>query len=58
MVGSRAAVRAVHARVQELGSPIIHPPQVFAQYHPDYYAMFWSDAEGFMLEVVCHRDRG
>jgi hypothetical protein len=37
---------------------VIHPPQEFPQYHPGYYAMFWQDPEGFMLEVVCHRDRG
>jgi catechol 2,3-dioxygenase-like lactoylglutathione lyase family enzyme len=57
MVKSRAAVHSVHAKVQELGSPVIHPPQEFPQYHPGYYAMFWQDPEGFMLEVVCHRDR-
>ena len=58
MVKSRAAVHTVHAKVQELGSPVIHPPQEFPQYHPGYYAMFWQDPEGFMLEVVCHRDQG
>ena len=58
MVKSRAAVHTVYARVQELGSPVIHPPQEFPQYHPGYYVMFWQDPEGFMLEVVCHRDRG
>jgi catechol 2,3-dioxygenase-like lactoylglutathione lyase family enzyme len=58
MVKSRAAVHTVHAKVQELGSLVIHPPQEFPQYHPGYYAMFWQDPEGFMLEVVCHRDRG
>jgi catechol 2,3-dioxygenase-like lactoylglutathione lyase family enzyme len=58
MVKSRAAVHTVYAKVQELGSPVIHPPQEFPQYHPGYYAMFWQDPEGFMLEVVCHRDRG
>ena len=57
MVRSQAAVHTVHAKVQELGSPVIHPPQEFPQYHPGYYAMFWQDPEGFMLEVVCHRDR-
>jgi catechol-2,3-dioxygenase len=58
MVKSRAAVHMVHAKVQELGSSVIHPPQEFPQYHPGYYAMFWQDPEGFMLEVVCHRDQG
>ena len=57
MVQSRAAVHAVHTRVQELGSDVIHPPQEFPQYHPGYYAMFWRAPDGFMLEVVCHRER-
>jgi catechol 2,3-dioxygenase-like lactoylglutathione lyase family enzyme len=57
MVASRAAVQAVHAKVQELGSPVLHAPQEFPQYHAGYYAMFWQDPEGFMLEVVCHRDK-
>jgi catechol 2,3-dioxygenase-like lactoylglutathione lyase family enzyme len=56
MVKSRAAVHAVHTKVQELGSVVLLPPQEFPQYHPGYYAMFWQDPEGFMLEVVCHRE--
>lgn len=57
MVRTRAAVHAVHDLVRELGSEIVHPPQEFPQYHPGYYAVFWLDPEGFMLEAVCHRDR-
>jgi catechol 2,3-dioxygenase-like lactoylglutathione lyase family enzyme len=57
MVSSRAAVHAVHAKVQELGASVIHAPQEFPQYHAGYYAMFWQDPEGFMLEVVCHREK-
>ena len=57
MVKSRAAVQAVHRKVQALGSPVLHEPQEFPQYHPGYYAMFWQDPEGFMLEVVCHREK-
>lgn len=56
MVKSHAAVHAVHAKVQELGSEVIHAPQEFPQYHPGYYALFWYDPEGFMVEVVCHRN--
>lgn len=58
VVDSRAAVHAVHARVQELGSPIIHSPQLFPQYRPTYYATFWHDPEGFMIEALCLRDEG
>lgn len=57
MVRSRDIVHAVHAKVQELGSPVLHTPREFPQYHPGYYAMFWQDPDGLMLEVVCHRDK-
>lgn len=57
-VQSREAVRAVYAKAQELGSAIIHPPQVFPQYRPYYYAVFWVDPDGFMLEAVCLREDG
>ena len=58
IVPSREAVHAVHAKVQELGSAVIHPPQEFTQYHPGYYATFWHDLDGIMLEAVCHRPDG
>lgn len=57
MVKSRDAVHVVHTRVQALGSPVIYTPQEFPQYHAGYYAMFWYDPDGMMLEVVCHRER-
>ena len=56
MVDSRAAVHEVHAKVQALGSEVVHPPQLFPQYRPSYYATFWLDPEGFMLEAVCLRE--
>ena len=34
MVESRAAVHAVHAKVQVLGSEVVHPPRLFPQYRP------------------------
>ena len=57
MVKTRAAVHAVHTKVAALGSPVLHAPQEFPQYHAGYYAMFWQDPDGFMLEVVCHREQ-
>ena len=56
MVESRAAVHAVHAKAQVLGSEVVHPPRLFPQYRPYYYATFWLDPEGFMLEAVCLRE--
>ena len=53
-VASPEAVRAVYDKVCDLGVDIIHPPQEFPQYRPGYYAVFWRDPEGFLLEAV-HR---
>ena len=36
---------------------IVHKPQEFPQYHEGYYAAFVQDPDGFMVEVVCHRDK-
>jgi catechol 2,3-dioxygenase-like lactoylglutathione lyase family enzyme len=54
-VRSREQVHAVHAKVMELGSEVLHPPRLFPQYHENYFATFWRDPDGFMLEAVCHR---
>jgi len=56
MVESRTAVHAVHTKVLVLGSEVVHSPQVFPQYRPYYFATFWLDPEGFMLEAVCLRE--
>ena len=47
------AVRAAHSKALSLGSEVVHSPQVFLQYHPNYFASFWLDPEGFMLEALC-----
>ena len=57
MTRTRAQVHAVHELVQELGSTVLHAPREFPEYPPPYYATFWLDPEGFMLEAVCHYDR-
>ncbi len=33
------------------------PPQEWPQYPPPYFATFWLDPFGIMLEAVCHHDR-
>lgn len=55
-VGSRAAVHRAHEWARDSGSEIVHEPREFPEYHQGYYAAFWLDPEGFMVEVVCHRD--
>jgi catechol 2,3-dioxygenase-like lactoylglutathione lyase family enzyme len=61
MVRTRSAVRAIHAAAAELaaqfGGRVLHEPQVFLQYPQPYFATFWLDPWGFMLEAVCHHDR-
>lgn len=56
MVRSRTAVHEVHEWAQQAGSSVLHEPQEFPQYPPPYYATFWLDPFGLMLEAVCHVD--
>ncbi|MHB8463899.1 MAG: VOC family protein [Acidimicrobiales bacterium] len=56
MVPTRSSVRAVHQRVVELGSQVLHEPREFPEYPPPYFATFWLDPFGFMLEAVCHHN--
>ncbi len=57
VVPSRDAVRAVHSHVRSAGSTVLHAPQEWPQYPPPYFATFWLDPFGIMLEAVCHHDR-
>lgn len=57
MVPTRSRVDEVHRLVQELGSEVVLSPREFPQYPPPYYATFWLDPHGFMLEAVCHHAR-
>ena len=61
MVRTRTAVKDAHALITELaprlGGRVLHEPQVFPQYPQPYFATFWLDPWGLMLEAVCHHDR-
>jgi catechol 2,3-dioxygenase-like lactoylglutathione lyase family enzyme len=57
MVPTRAAVRGAHEVAAEIGSEVLYAPREFPQYGSPYYAAFWLDPFGFMLEAVCHHDR-
>jgi catechol 2,3-dioxygenase-like lactoylglutathione lyase family enzyme len=57
MVPTRAVVHDVHAWAGGVGSDVVHPPREFPEYPPPYYATFWLDPFGIMLEAVCHYDR-
>ena len=61
-VRTRSVVRDVHglataALIPTFGGEVLHPPQAFPQYPPPYFATFWLDPWGLMLEAVCHHDR-
>lgn len=58
MVKTRAEVDAIYGWAVDEGAEVVRVPQELPQYHEGYYAAFWLDPEGFMVEVVCHRDRG
>jgi catechol 2,3-dioxygenase-like lactoylglutathione lyase family enzyme len=57
MTRTRSQVDRVYALVVDLGSPVLIAPREFPEYPPPYYATFWTDPFGFMLEAVCHYDR-
>ena len=54
IVKTQAAVDDAHDFVVQLGSEVLFAPQEFPQYHPGYYATFWTDPFGQMLEAVHH----
>ena len=35
---------------------MISPPQLYPEYAPDYYAIFFSDPDGIRLEVTNYRE--
>ena len=57
IVAARSCVQAAHDRASALGSEIVHAPRVFPEYPQPYFAAFWLDPFGIMLEAVCHHDR-
>jgi len=46
---------AYHAAVAA-GAQILHAPRLWPVYHPDYYATFFEDPDGFRVEVAASRD--
>ncbi|MDQ3964566.1 MAG: VOC family protein [Actinomycetota bacterium] len=52
---TRSQVDDAHAKALEVGSRILFSPQLFPRYHQNYYATFWFDPHGFLLEIVCHK---
>jgi catechol-2,3-dioxygenase len=57
IVPTRGAVHDMHAHVVRTDGAVVHPPQEWPQYPPPYFATFWLDPFGIMLEAVCHHER-
>ena len=50
----RAAVHAFHAAALVSGGQSDGGPGLRPQYHPDYFAAFVLDPDGYRIEAVCH----
>jgi len=50
----REVVRDFHRVALQAGGVDNGVPDVYEQYHPDYYAAYVLDPDGNNLEVVCH----
>jgi catechol 2,3-dioxygenase-like lactoylglutathione lyase family enzyme len=55
-VESRADVDAACAAAVDAGAHVLHRPQLWPAYHPEYYATFFLEPDGFRLEVAASRD--
>ena len=53
-VEDAATVDAIASRFAQEGLPC-SPPQLYPEYAPDYYAIFFSDPDGIRLEVTNYR---
>jgi glyoxylase I family protein len=55
-VESSEDVDAAYAAAVEAGAEVLHAPRLWPQYHPEYYATFFLDPDGFRIEVAASRD--
>ena len=49
-------VDLVHENAVAAGAVILHAPRLWPVYHPEYYATFFLDPDGFRIEVASSRD--
>lgn len=52
---NRAMVDAFYAAALRAGASDNGPPGIRAHYHPNYYACYVIDPDGYHLEAVCHQ---
>ena len=54
----RPTVDAFFAAAVAAGAEVLHEPQVWPEYHPNYYGAFVRDPDGHNIEAVCHAPAG
>jgi catechol 2,3-dioxygenase-like lactoylglutathione lyase family enzyme len=50
----RGAVTSFYEAALANGAEVLHAPQVWPEYHPDYFGAFVRDPDGNNVEAVCH----
>jgi catechol 2,3-dioxygenase-like lactoylglutathione lyase family enzyme len=50
----RVSVRAFFDAAVATGAEVLHEPQLWPRYHPNYYGAFVRDPDGNNVEAVCH----
>jgi hypothetical protein len=53
-VPTRTDVHRVYEWAKARGHEIVYAPKLFPEYHERFYATFFLDIHGFMLEVVTY----
>ncbi len=51
---NRATVEAFFEAARRVGAEVLHQPQVWPEYHENYYGAFVRDPDGNNVEAVCH----
>ena len=49
-------VDAAYAAAVAADAEVLHAPRLWPEYHPEYYATFFLDPDGFRVEVSTSRD--
>jgi glyoxylase I family protein len=55
-VERKVDVDLAHDNACAAGAAVLYAPRLWPVYHPDYYATFFLDPDGFRLEVAASRD--
>jgi catechol 2,3-dioxygenase-like lactoylglutathione lyase family enzyme len=53
LVPTRGDVHRLHEWARDRGDEIRDTPKALPQFGPDYFATYFLDPHGFMIEVVC-----